>query len=1064
MASEAFQLALLLTLKDAASGGLDRFEAKLRAAGKAGESYSKQLDDIREDLNKDLAAGGVGLAGLKIIKDGVQAAGDYQSVMTDLRASLAQTGTDGKVNLNKLAEEMVGAEAVAVRLGNKLPGTTADFAQMMQVLKQNGLDTTTIMNGAADAVANLAVASNAVPRELAIDFARYGNLFKLKPEEFTPAADVFSRINSSTGQTAGELVEAAKYFQGRIGQGLQIGGLEDAQKYTRLFGFMGKRGITGSVAGAGLSNFFESYNVHRDKLDDLQKSTGIKLDFFDKGGKFVGLDQVMEQMSQFDKLSAKDRTEWMEKIFGTLGSQAANVMIDSKGWKEFNTEQEKTISLADKTAMKAKDYNIQMEALSGTLTNLKVAIFEPMLPGMTSAIEKANQLVGVIQGFAKSHPDIAKYGVSFLAVGSAALVAYSGIKAVITGVRLLKMASAFSKTEGLLGYMTQTSAATTTVTKNVSGLTAKQAALQQLGGTIVATDSKAKNLGTSVATTGGKVAGLKKDLFSLNNVFKAVLVLEAIGFTWDQISKLKKTIDDWRSMNTGLDETGKSSHRLYQSTPAEQRDPRGEAVNVLRLLEAGNKEFQVAVDPKRQSWTDYFTKMGGDRSAMFRGGPTTTEIIANPQLNARAQQILQMPYRERSVAGAFSNPYERVSAETAAVKNLRERAPSLSDPQVMTSFRRDVMPTMGFGKEQTGFVNQLLQQAFPESFSQSLSGISEQGKALSETLTSLQQPIAGTAELFTGLPPALTPVGQAFTTLPQPMTDTATAFGALPQPIGDVTGAFQNLVPPASRLPGSFNNVFTSANNLAISIDGVSAKIAAWQPPASPTAASPGGAPGVAVPPMFGMPGRAVGGVVERDGIAYVHAGNVITPAGVTRGLSGFSELMSLARSRPGQTQNFPFPSDITGNAATQTNAGLNELFAGPSVRQSPPSLSASNAYSAGLGLPSLFERVGEIQRERNVTDRSSSESSRFEFDRNMLREVYRGGDGSGSASASVVINAPITITMTDGGDSGSTEQMLQKALASHLKKIESTVSEQLATKRLDRRMGKSVDNGRLRA
>ncbi len=33
-------------------------------------------------------------------------------------------------------------------------------------------------------------------------------------------------------------------------------------------------------------------------------------------------------------------------------------------------------------------------------------------------------------------------------------------------------------------------------------------------------------------------------------------------------------------------------------------------------------------------------------------------------------------------------------------------------------------------------------------------------------------------------------------------------------------------------------------------------------------------------------PSRAIGGIVERDGLAYVHAGNIIQPAGVTRGLT----------------------------------------------------------------------------------------------------------------------------------------------------------------------------------
>ena len=230
MSSEVFNLAILLTLKDAASGGLDRVEARMRKAGAAGRKLADEFKSLREELNKSLAIGGIGVAGLGMLYKGVKAAGDFQAVMSDLSSSLAVVGSNGKVNFNALAMDMQKAEAVAVKLGNALPGTTADFALEIQALKQNGLATETIMNGAAEAVAKLAVASNAIPKDIAADFAQFGNLFKLKAEDFAPAADVFSKIYTSTGQTSAELVEAAKYFQGRAGTALGIGRLEGCRK------------------------------------------------------------------------------------------------------------------------------------------------------------------------------------------------------------------------------------------------------------------------------------------------------------------------------------------------------------------------------------------------------------------------------------------------------------------------------------------------------------------------------------------------------------------------------------------------------------------------------------------------------------------------------------------------------------------------------------------------------------------------------------------------------------------------------------------------------------------
>jgi len=1048
MASEAFTLALLLTLKDSASGGLDRFEAKLRTVGRTGEAELAKLDKLRSDLNKDLAIGGAGLAGLKVLKEGVQVAADYQSVMTDLRASIAQTGTDGKVNYNLLAQEMVEAEAVAVRLGNKLPGTTADFAQMMQTMKQNGLDVKTIVGGAADAVGNLAVASNAVPKEIAADFARFGNLFKLNPEDFTPAADVFSRIYSSTGQTSAELIEATKYFQGRVGQSLQIGGLKDAEKYTRLFGFLGKQGMTGSMAGMGLTNFFNAYNTHRDKLKDLEKSTGIKLDFFDKQGKFVGLDSVMEQMSQFDKLSAKDRTQWMETMFGTLGAGVGNVMIDTKGWKAFNEEQNKTISLQDKTAMKAQNYNNQMEALEGTLTNLKVAVFEPMLPAATAIVDKANQLAGILQGFAKSHPDIAKYAVAFLGIGSAALVAYSGVKTLTTGVRLFKMTSTFARGEGLAGSLAQASTATERLTKNQAGFVRQnnvvQSGMVRTGDAARTATHGVNGLATSVAIADSKTVRLRKNLFSLDNVFKAVLVIEAIGFTWDQIAELRKTLTVSKDQNVGANAVSKDQYNLYRNTPADQRNPQAEAASTSSMLQMGSKQVEKSLDQSRKNFVD----LGADFGKLLMGVDTNGGMFEQPvapgnPLLARRQERLDYHQSQPTRSGKWgwaetataamlplSIPLllaSRISPDNLADRDIRganylqQRAPSLADPQVMSEFRTREMPKMNLDPQMKADMDNMLKLAFPESFAQSMTGMFDQGsQAFVQAMSSLQQPIAGTAELFSGLPPAITPVGQSFATLPQPIIDSATALTTLPQPINETTGALGNLLTPAGRIPGSFNNVFTSANNLSTSLDGVTAKIANWQPPAAssiagPVAAPPSsGRPQPSIPSIFGMPGRAVGGVVERDGVAYVHAGNVITPARATRGISGFSDLMALARTggntvsssnrsfqsitnilRSGMvsersdvqriiesafdrgttgSNSFIFPSQPprSGDAATQSFAGLPNTLSGQSpeplklVLTASPSATKSRSANPLAGLPFPTITAGDAGRDGN--------------------------------------------------------------------------------------------------
>lgn len=46
----------------------------------------------------------------------------------------------GQIDSNTLAAQMVRLEDLAISLGNRLPGTTADFVEMLTTLKQSGVE------------------------------------------------------------------------------------------------------------------------------------------------------------------------------------------------------------------------------------------------------------------------------------------------------------------------------------------------------------------------------------------------------------------------------------------------------------------------------------------------------------------------------------------------------------------------------------------------------------------------------------------------------------------------------------------------------------------------------------------------------------------------------------------------------------------------------------------------------------------------------------------------------------------------------------------------------------
>jgi len=100
-------------------------------------------------------------------------------------------------------------------------------------------------------------------------------------------------------------------------------------------------------------------------------------------------------------------------------------------------------------------------------------------------------------------------------------------------------------------------------------------------------------------------------------------MLEAVGFTWDQISMLRKTIDDWKSVNAGKQRPRNSPIKYNQQPVTQeqvetirqthpnllgdlQHDPKREAKNTLNALQAGNNELTVALDRSKETWTDWY--------------------------------------------------------------------------------------------------------------------------------------------------------------------------------------------------------------------------------------------------------------------------------------------------------------------------------------------------------------------------------------------------------------------------------------------------------------------------
>ncbi|HFM2013498.1 TPA: phage tail tape measure protein [Escherichia coli] len=145
-----FELKALITGVDRLSPALSKMQKKIRG-------FKRQAEEASQG---GLALGGGLAAGLTL---SLKSYADQENAATGLKVAMMDAnGEVGKrfQDINKLA----------IGLGNQLPGTTADFQNMMQMLVRQGIPAENILGGVGKATAYLAVQLKKTP-EAAAEFA-----------------------------------------------------------------------------------------------------------------------------------------------------------------------------------------------------------------------------------------------------------------------------------------------------------------------------------------------------------------------------------------------------------------------------------------------------------------------------------------------------------------------------------------------------------------------------------------------------------------------------------------------------------------------------------------------------------------------------------------------------------------------------------------------------------------------------------------------------------------------------------------------------------------------------
>lgn len=668
----------------------------------------------------DLIQGGTGAGILWAAKQGITSAMSKQEGLTDLYNSFYRSSL-GAAELNKQMRE---GEKIADDLGNRLPGTTAEYLTMFATMKQRGIEANSILNGAGKSAAYLAVANKEDRQDVGKNIARFGQMFNLKTEsEYMGAADLMSRANTTYGINSAELMEAVKDFSGRAGKGLGLDGGKGAEDTLRFLSFLrAKTGLEGLTVGTAGSSFFNQYqqakNKKVDPTDELKKLTGVKPQIFDQKGKFLGLENAVKEFSKLNgKLSDEQMGDFGSKIAGEEGKAVFMAMVkNGEQFGAFNKEMTESASLQDKSAKNAQNLTNKIEALTGSLSNLGAAGFTPIVEPLGKLADGTNKVVGSLTDMAKAYPTTAATTAGVLTLGGAFLALKGG--------------------SGVLSRLTN---ATALVGSGADGSTKK-------------------------------VGKLGKSLGSLPTALKIGLTIEMLGIAWEQVERLRETIQQWRETNTGLDDAGKMSHKAQQqedeTLKAKNQAPdyKKRAEEAMGLLQAGSKQFEKSLDPSRMSWGDSYAKLLGavvsgevNDGFYLQGKSQERWKKLSPQeqeADKKAFSNLAQQYSAQPVPSIFKNGLDRAAKEMLGAEAMQRRVPMLADPNTMTSFRKDTLPGLNLSSELNQHVQKILERGFPESYKQSnqqmlveYAKLADQSGQLGQSFSTLLQP---TGELGTG--------------------------------------------------------------------------------------------------------------------------------------------------------------------------------------------------------------------------------------------------------------------------------------------------------------------------
>lgn len=392
-------------------------EQERRMAAARGR-YQQTMETRNKIAGQSAGALATGVATGMILLEPVQAYSESENAATQLKVSMMTS--DGSV-----LPEFEKINDLAVRLGDKLPGTTADFQSMMTMLRRQGMSASVILNGLGESAAYLGVQLK-MPPEAAAEFAA-----KLQDATQTTEKDMMQLMDViQKSYYAG--VDPQNMLQGfsKISSAMSIlrmKGIEASQAFAPFLVMADQAGMAGESAGNAYRKIFQGV-MNTDKVKNVNedlKGKGVRFDFTDGKGEFAGIDKMFSQLGQLKKLSTEDRLRTIKGIFGDDAEtlQVLNILIEKgiSGYQEVQGKLAAQAGLRERVDATLNTLANKWEAATGSFTNTMAALGGTIAPVLKNISDWLGEAANNMSEFIKRHPVLT--GVAFKLAAGLALVA-----------------------------------------------------------------------------------------------------------------------------------------------------------------------------------------------------------------------------------------------------------------------------------------------------------------------------------------------------------------------------------------------------------------------------------------------------------------------------------------------------------------------------------------------------------------------------------------------------------------------------------------------------------------